>query len=137
RGYFNSRSISFHHYDAAFRHVIEAPVVLEIVANGSIFRNTDVLIQNCPANFGAPADVAVVQNDGVFHQNSGVHAHVPPDDRIAHHATGKDGTAGDDRVDGLAAPVLVVEGELGGRIRESGGPEGPFAIVEVERGGNR
>ena len=64
---------------------------------------------------------------------AGVDPHAAAEHRVAHHAAGEDAAAGDDRVDGLAAAALVVEGELGGRVRVAGGAQRPLPVVEVQR----
>ncbi len=45
----------------------------------------------------------------------GVHAHAAAQHRIAHHASGKNRAAGDDRIDRLAAAALLVENKFRGR----------------------
>src|SRR5207302_9650497 len=55
---------------------------------------------------------------------------------VADSPAGEDAAAGHDAVDGLPAAVLLVEGELGGRVGNAGGADGPLAVIEVELGAN-
>src|ERR1035441_752626 len=122
-------------HQAAFGDVIAAGAVgLEVVADEGVFRHLDVLIQDGAANLGAAADVAVVHDHAVFHQGAGMNAHAAPQYGIAHHAAGEDAAAGDHAIDGLAAPVGVVEGELGRRIGIAGAAQRPLPVVQVEGG---
>ena len=109
-------------------------VGIEIVADLGAFGNPDVLIQDGAAHLGVAADVAVVHDDAAFHEGAGVDADAASENGVAHDAAGKNASAGYDAVDGLAAAMGLVEGELGGRIGVAGTAQRPLAIVEVELG---
>src|SRR5579863_5876269 len=94
--------------DAAFGHVVELAVALGVVANRRVLRHADVFVENGPSDFSAAADVAVIEDHRVLHIRSGVDAHAAADDRSANETAGEDGTAGDDRVEGVAAAALGV-----------------------------
>src|ERR1035438_6667767 len=122
-------------HQAAFGDVITAGAVgLQVVADEGVFRHLDVLIQDGAANLGAAADVAVVHDHAVLHQGAGMDFYAASQDGIAHHASGEDAAAGDHAVDGLAAPVGVVEGELGRRIGIAAAAQRPLPVVQVEGG---
>ena len=107
-------------------------VGIEIVADQGAFGNPDVLVQDGAAHLGVAADVAVVHDDAAFHVGAGVDSDAASENGIAHHAAGKNASAGYDAVDGLAAAMGIVKGELGGRIGVAGTAQRPLAIVEVE-----
>src|ERR1019366_5114551 len=125
------------HHQAALGDVVTARAVGDqVVTDQGVFRHLYVLIQDGAANLGAAPDVAVVHDDAVLHQGARMDLHTASQDGTAHHAAGEDAAPGHNAVDGLAAAVGVVEGELGGRIGIAGAAQGPFPIVEVERRGD-
>src|ERR1039457_3099674 len=73
---FHLRAVACHHHDAALGDMV-APlaVALQVVADRGVLWHANVLIQNGAADFGAAADIAVVQNDAIVHLRSGVHAY--------------------------------------------------------------
>src|SRR5215831_20197687 len=94
--------------DAALRYVMMDPIALRIIADGSVFRDTDVFVEHGAADFGTAADVAVVQNHAVFHHCPRMEADAAAQHGIAHRAAGENAAAGDDRIDSLPAPVLLI-----------------------------
>ena len=106
-----------------------AAIVLQVVADFGVRRDADVLVQNGAPHFGAAADIAIVQDDRIFHQRAGVDSHVSKQNRVPNRATGEDTGAGHDRIDSLTAAVLVVEREFGGRIRIAGSAQGPLTVI--------
>ena len=91
-------------------------VSFEIVADSGALRNTDVLVQDGTAQLGMASDVAVVHDDAAFDEGTGVNVDAASENRLAHHAAGKNAPARDDAVDRLAAAIFFVEDELSGRI---------------------
>jgi hypothetical protein len=63
-----------------------------------------------------------------------VHAHTAAKNRVLDHAARKDAAARHDGIDSLSAAVLLVEGELGGRIGVGRGAQWRLPVIEVERG---
>src|SRR5277367_2918075 len=100
-----------------------------VVTDHGVLGYADVLIQDDAMQAGAPADVAIVENDALIHHGSGVDFHGAPQHRVAHHAAGENAGAGDDGIDGLSAAVLLIEGKLGRWIGIARGAYGPFAVV--------
>src|ERR1039458_2971702 len=120
---------------AGIGHVPSARAVgIEIVANQGVLRNTNVLIQDGAAQLGAASDVAVVHDDAAFYQGAGVDANTASENGLAHDAAGENASARYDAVEGLAAAIGLVEGELGGRIGVASTAQRPLAIEEVELG---
>jgi|CZKS01.1.fsa_nt_gi hypothetical protein len=58
--------MAFHHDDAGVGDVIEFAVAIQVVTDYGIGGDAHVLIQNRAANAGVAADVAVIENDGIF-----------------------------------------------------------------------
>jgi hypothetical protein len=56
---------------------------------------------------GAPADIAIVENDGILHGGVGMNAHAAANHRSPHQAAGKDGSAGNDGIKSLAAAAVA------------------------------
>src|SRR5712692_4554083 len=132
RRYFYRTAFTRNYHDTGFGDVPIADTVRpQVVAHQRVFRQPDVLVQNRAFQFGAAADVAIVQNHAVLHQRARVNAHIPSQYRIANHATGKDAATRNDAVDRLPAAIGVVEGKLGGRIGVAGAAQRPLPVVEI------
>src|SRR6185312_1071900 len=108
-------------------------VFFEVIADRGIRRHLYVLIEDGAANLRSAADVAVVEDDGILDERTGMYAHASSQHRIAHPSAGEDRSAGDDRVDGLAAALVLIEGELRGRVGIAVGPQRPLAVIEIQR----
>ena len=93
--------------------MVELTIALKIVADHRIWRDTHVLVQNCPFDARTTADIAIVENYGIFHECAGMDTHAPADHRATHGAAGHDRTAGEDGVDCHSAPPCFVEHKLG------------------------
>src|ERR1700674_2017481 len=120
-----------HYHDSALGYVIKFAIAIEVVADGCIFRHTNVLIKDCPTHTRPPSDIAVIEENRLLHQRAGMHLYPPAQNGVAHHPARKNRAARDNRIDGLPAAALLVENELRGRIGVAGGPERPLAIVKV------
>src|ERR1700730_9432769 len=106
--------MAFHHYYAGLGDVVELAVALEVVADGGIFRHTDVLVENSAADARATPDVAVVKDNRILNIGVGVDADAATNDRATHQAARKDGAAGNNGIERLAAAAVIIENELGG-----------------------
>src|SRR5579872_169117 len=118
-----------HHHDAAVGNVVQAAVALQIVADGGIGRDLDVLVEDGAADAGPASNVAIVEDDGILDVGMGVHADAPADHRGSHQPAGKNSPAGDDGVERLAAAAVGVEDEFGGSVKVAGGTQRPLAVV--------
>src|SRR5213075_2263907 len=93
---------SANHDDARIGYVPSARAIgVEVVTDASALRKTYVLIQDGAPHFGMAANVAVIHDDGAFHQRTGVHADTASKNRVAHDAAGKNASARDDAVESL------------------------------------
>ena len=108
---------------------MELAVVFQVVADLGILRHADVLVENGPPQFRAPADIAVVQDHALIDYRAGMHAHAARQNGGTHHPAREKTAAGDDTVDGLPAAVGVVKSELGRRIGIAGAAQGPLRVV--------
>src|SRR3954468_24533290 len=71
-------------YDqTGFGDVVVDAVAFEVVANHGVFGSADVLIENGAADFGATADVAVVEDHALVDLGAGMDAHAAADDGVA------------------------------------------------------
>src|SRR5579862_7985059 len=129
--------MALHHNDAALGDVVQTEDAFQIVADGSIGRDLDVLDENGAADAGAPSDVAIVEDDGILDVGVGVHSNTPADHGGSHQPAGENGSAGDNGVERLAAAAVGVEDEFGGRVEVAGGAKRPLAVVEIQLRGNR
>ena len=109
----DGRMVTLDHNEAGLGNVIETAVLLLVVPDGGVGGDVDVLVEYRAADHGAAADVAIVQNHAVLDQRARVHFDAAAQHRIENLAAGENAATGNDRIDGLAAPVLFVEGELG------------------------
>ena len=107
-------------------------VSIEIVADGGILGNADVLVEDGATKLGATSDVAIVHDDAAFDTRSGVDANAASENGFANEAAGKNASAGYDAVDGFSAASFFVEHKLGGRIRIAGAAHRPLAVVKIE-----
>src|SRR5579871_2955819 len=114
--------MAFNHHNPAVGNVVKLPVALQVVADDSIRWHTDVLVENRAPNAGAPADVAVIENNGILDICVRVNAHAAPDHGSTHQPAGENGPSGHDGIDGMAAPPVGIENEFGRRIEISGCP---------------
>src|ERR1039458_697940 len=64
---------------------MELAVVFQVVADLGILRHADVLVQNSPPQFRAPADIAVVQDHVLIDYRAGMHAHAARQNGGTHH----------------------------------------------------
>jgi len=121
--------------DAGFSDVPSTGAVgIEIVADGSALRNSDVFVEDGAADFGVAPDVTVVHDDATVDYGAGVDADAASEDGFADEAAGEDASAGDDAVEGLTAAIGFVENEFCGRIGIAGAAHGPLSVVEIEFG---
>src|SRR5215475_7581417 len=121
-------------HDAALGDVVVLPVLIEVIAEPRAGGNAHVLVEDGAADLRIPSDDAVIEDHRVLDAGAAVHADPAAEHGVPDNAAGEDAAAGDDGVDRVAAAILVVERELGGRIGVARGPKGPLAVVEVERG---
>src|ERR1700693_286352 len=59
-------AMPLHHHNTGVGDVIKLAVAVQVVADNRVGWDTHVFIQNRAADAGAPADVAVVENNGIL-----------------------------------------------------------------------
>src|SRR5438445_271610 len=129
--------MAFYDDNPGLGDVIQLAVALEVVADGGIFRDADVLVENSPAHTRTPPDDAVVKDNRILNIRIGVDTHAPADDGATHQAAREDGATGHDGIERLAPAAVVIENELGGGVEVTSGSQRPLAIVEVQLGRDR
>ena len=132
-----SRSTLIVDDDAVFRNVVVLAIPLEIETDRGIFGNTNVFIQDDFVQVRAPADIAVVQNDALVNHRARMDPDPSAEHGIPDHTAGQEAATGDDAVDRLAAPVVLIESEFSRRIGIAYAAHRPFAVIEIERRLNR
>src|ERR1700680_35783 len=77
----HGRPVAFHHDDATLSYVVELAIALKIVTDHCVWGHAHVLVQNGPANAGAAADIAVVEDNRTLHAGVGVNPNAAADYR--------------------------------------------------------
>src|SRR6266540_2767019 len=84
--------------DPAVGDLVPSPVEIELDTDVRAFGHDDVLVEDRPADDGAPPDLDVVHDHRCFDVGAGVHADVGRDDAVAHGRPRDDGARADDRL---------------------------------------
>ncbi len=58
-----------------FGDMMKLRVPFQVIANGGVFGNSDILIQDRPSNLCMASDIAVVENYRILYQSARVNAH--------------------------------------------------------------
>ena len=74
------------HDNTAFGDMVGLAVLFQVVTDFRVGRDSDVLVQNGTANSCPAPDIAIVQNDRVLDECSGVNFHTAKQHRIPHGA---------------------------------------------------
>ena len=125
-----------HHRDAPLADGEAEGVARQIVADVIAFADAHVLVHDGPEDPGVAPHVDVVEQQRFAHLRPGVHEHVAPQHRILDESAGHDASTRKNRLHGDTATSLLVEHQLGGRVRKLGGHDGPVPVVEVQAGDN-
>src|ERR1700733_10120252 len=125
------RAVPFHHDNSAVGDVVELLVALQIEADRCVWRDADVLIQNGPANPGAAANIAIVENNGVFDGCMRVNSHPTPDDGGSNQTARQDRSARNDGIQSFPTPAVAIENEFRRGVEISSGAERPRAVVQI------
>ena len=116
--------------------VTRKPAITVIVVIDADFRavlDNAAAIDDCPVDSAALADTYVRQDDGFADEAVGFDLDIREQERVLDMGTRHDAAAGHHRLNCLAAPVFVVEDELGRRRLALVREDRPFLVVKVER----
>jgi hypothetical protein len=122
--------------DAGRSDMETAAVGFQVVTNLGVLGKADVAVDDGAADFRVAANIDVIVDDGLADFAVAVDADVVADQAIPNPTAGKNGTTGDDGVEGNAHTVLVGKNEFRGGILMLPGAQGPVFVVEVEDRGN-
>ena len=107
-------------------------VGLGVLADNHAFRDLAIAVNDRLGDPAFATDVDLRQYDRIADLGEGIDPNLGEQQGTAHAAAGDDATAGDHGIDRHAAPVVVVEYELGGGILLLIGPDGPYLVIEIE-----
>src|SRR6185312_7823399 len=123
-----------HEHDA-FLGKVETPRILRgIETDLHAIGNHASFIENGVANLTARADMHHGQDYRPLDRGALLDAHVREQQGLAHDRARDDAAARDHRIDGDAAPRILVQDELRGGLVFLIGPDRPLLVVNIELG---
>ena len=133
-GFFDEGFLADDYDDAGGGDVKAAAVVFDVVADLRVFGEADVAVNDGAADTRVTADVYVIVDDGVADFGIAVDADIVADDAVLSAATGEDGAARNNGIDGGSHTIRIGEDEFGRGIVLLPGAQGPVLVIKVEDG---
>src|SRR5579859_7559216 len=108
------------------------PVVVQVVADSGILRDSHFLVYNGPPDAAMPANLDAVEEEASIDVGIAIDADVGSEDAALNMATGNDASLADHAHVRLAPAVALAVDEFGRRHLWLVGTDRPVAIVEVQ-----